>query len=242
MRPESPAPSADTPSTDAAGAATASTDTAPSPLIDVVILAGGTARRLGGHSKPAVVARGARLLDHLLEGLAQLRREGLPLRRICVVAPSKLALPDGVVRALEDPPLGGPVAGIAAGIHGLAETGGAELDGGAALTAVLACDAPQSWRALPRLADALSLPTDLSSATQGAVIRSDKQVQYLLGLYRTDALAQVVAPGGRALRDVPVRRILGSLNLTHLPAAGAEAHDLDTWEEVRAWDRGAPTA
>jgi len=40
--------------------------------VDVVVLAGGTGRRLGGASKPDVVARGARLLDHVLTGLAAL--------------------------------------------------------------------------------------------------------------------------------------------------------------------------
>ena len=34
--------------------------------LDVLVLAGGTGRRLGGASKPDVVARGARLLDHVL--------------------------------------------------------------------------------------------------------------------------------------------------------------------------------
>ena len=205
-------------------------EAAGAPAIDVVILAGGTARRLGGVSKAEVVARGARLLDHLLAGLAGLAglgREGLFLRRVCVVAPPRLVLPDGVLRALEDPPLGGPVAGIAAGVERLA------LEGGAELTAVLACDAPQSWRALPRLVGGLP------SWAQGAVLREGEHVQYLLGLYRTPALAGAVAPDGRALRDVPVRRVLGGLDLAHLTASGQEAHDLDTWEEVRAWDRGA---
>lgn len=216
-----------TPDTGASGGATTSSPAAGSPAIDVVILAGGTARRLGGVSKAEVVARGARLLDHLLTGLAELGREGLVLRRVCVVAPPGLVLPDGVLRALEDPPLGGPVAGIAAGVERLARGGGAEL------TAVLACDAPQSWRALPRLV------RGLPSWAQGAVIRKGEHVQYLVGLYRTPALAGAVAPDGRARRDVPVRRVLGSLDLAHLAAKGQEAHDLDTWEEVRAWDLGA---
>ena len=34
--------------------------------LDVLVLAGGTGRRLGGVSKPDVFARGARLLDHVL--------------------------------------------------------------------------------------------------------------------------------------------------------------------------------
>lgn len=106
--------------------------------VDVVVLAGGTGRRLGGASKPDVVARGARLLDHVLTGLAALSgpsRSSCPAGsagrvgrsgpsgagaprpgRVVVVAPERVALPPGVLRALEDPPLGGPVAGIAAGV------------------------------------------------------------------------------------------------------------------------------
>ena len=114
--------------------------------IDVVVLAGGTGRRLGGASKPDVVARGARLLDHVLTGLAALSgpsRSSCPAGsagrvgrsgpsgagaprpgRVVVVAPERVALPPGVLRALEDPPLGGPVAGIAAGLARLAEFSG----------------------------------------------------------------------------------------------------------------------
>ena len=55
-------------------------------VVDVVVLAGGTGRRLGGAVKPDVVARGARLLDHVLAGLERLRDRGLPLGHVCVVA------------------------------------------------------------------------------------------------------------------------------------------------------------
>ena len=41
-------------------------------VVDVVVLAGGTGRRLGGAVKPDVVARGTRLLDHVLAGLCLL--------------------------------------------------------------------------------------------------------------------------------------------------------------------------
>lgn len=203
------------------------------PRIDVVVLAGGTAARLGGVSKADVVARGARLLDHLLAGLADLGGEGLALGRVCVVAPPRVALPDGVLRALEDPPLGGPVAGIAAGLARL------ERQGPAALTAVLTCDAPESWRALPVLAGRLAAQgpgAAVSGEAVGAVVRDGDHWQYLLGLYRTRALAAAVAPGGAALRDVAVRRALGALDVVAVPLAGPEARDLDTWEEIRAWD------
>ena len=92
--------------------------------LDVLVLAGGTGRRLGGASKPDVVARGARLLDHVLNGVAAVRSP-LGGGRSVVVAPAGVEVPDGVLRALEDPPFGGPVAGIAAGLARLsAEPGG----------------------------------------------------------------------------------------------------------------------
>ena len=74
--------------------------------VDVVVLAGGTGRRLGGASKPDVVARGARLLDHVLAGLKELSGRGGPAEppgaagprpgRVVVVAPEGVALPAGV--------------------------------------------------------------------------------------------------------------------------------------------------
>ena len=229
--------------------------------VDVVVLAGGTGRRLGGASKPDVVARGARLLDHVLAGLASLTGPTGPMMgpagptvpepseswapaagRVVVVAPGGVALPAGVLRALEDPPLGGPVAGIAAGLARLGRRPG---PGPAALTAVVTCDAPESWRALPVLVPAAvrSIAGDPGSPEgpgDGACALEGDRVQYLLGVYRTAALARCAAPGGVALRDVSVRRALGGLAVAHVDLGDlrAAARDLDTWEDVRAWDRG----
>lgn len=218
--------------------------------VDVVVLAGGTGRRLGGASKPDVVARGARLLDHVLAGLREVSGRGGPAEppgaagprtgRVVVVAPEGVALPVGVLRALEDPPLGGPVAGIAAGLARLARAPGptASAPAPAALTAVVTCDAPESWRALPALIAAASQGAD------GACAREGDHVQYLLGVYRTAALTRCAAPEGTALRDVSVRRALGGLEVVRVDLGGlrAAARDLDTWEDVRAWDRAGGAA
>ena len=241
--------------------------------LDVVVLAGGTGRRLGGASKPDVVARGARLLDHVLAGLSGLTDLAEPasgaeptgrsapekrspavatvatVGRVVVVAPAEVALPAGILRALEDPPLGGPVAGIAAGLARLAEFSGSSGSPGspgraapaahaaapAELTAVVTCDAPESGRALPALVAAARNAQD----ADGACALDGDHVQYLLGVYRTAALTQCVAPGGAALRDVSVRRALGGLSVVHvdLGELRSAARDLDTWEDVRAWDR-----
>ncbi|WP_208320611.1 NTP transferase domain-containing protein [Actinomyces sp. ZJ308] len=200
--------------------------------MDVVVLAGGTGRRLDGASKPDVVAHGARLLDHVLAGLEQLRGQDLLLGRVCVVAPERVTLPDGVLRALEDPPLGGPVAGIAAGLARLSRGEPAAGPAG-----VLTCDAPSSWRALPALAEALR---DGEPELDGVCARGDGHAQYLLGLYRRQALYEAVAPGGTPRRDTAVRRVLGSLRVTALPVPQGVVRDLDTWAEVRAWDSRMP--
>ena len=195
-------------------------------VADVVVLAGGTGARLDGASKPDVVARGARLLDHVLAGLERLRERGLPLGRVCVVAPAEVALPGGVLRALEDPPLGGPVAGIGAGLDVLGRSGPV-----AGLTVILTCDAPLSWQALPALHRAQAGP-DLD----GVCARDGEHTQYLLGLYRRRALAAAVAPDGAPLRDTAVRRALGTLRVTAIPTARDVVRDLDTWAEVHSWD------
>ena len=201
-------------------------------VADVVVLAGGTGRRLGGASKPDVVVRGARLLDHVLAGVERLREQGLALGRVCVVAPAEVALPGNVLRALEDPPLGGPVAGIAAGLELLGRCVPV-----AGLTGILTCDAPSSWRALPSLIEALR---QSEPGTDGVCARDGDHTQYLLGLYRRAALAAAVAPGGVPLRDVAVRRVLRALRVRAIPAARDVVRDLDTWAEVRAWDTDAP--
>ena len=201
-------------------------------VVDVVVLAGGTGRRLGGAVKPDVVARGTRLLDHVLAGLEQLRDRGLPLGHVCVVAPAAVDLPTGVLRALEDPPLGGPVAGIAAGLESLDQCGPT-----AGLIGLLTCDAPSSWRALPGLIEALR---QSEPGADGVCARDDDHVQYLLGIYHRRALAAAVAPDGVPLRDTAVRRSLGRLRVTVIPVPHGVVRDLDTWAEVRAWDTDAP--
>ena len=199
-------------------------------VADVAVLAGGTGARLGGASKPDVVVRGARLLDHVLAGVERLREQGLALGRVCVVAPEEVALPGSVLRALEDPPLGGPVAGIAAGLELLGRCVPV-----AGLTGILTCDAPFSWQVLPALHHALA---KAGPELDGVCARDGEHTQYLLGLYRRRALAAAVAPGGVPLRDTAVRRALRPLRIAALPVSRDVVRDLDTWAEVRAWDAG----
>ena len=107
-------------------------------LAGVLVLAGGTAARMGGVSKPDVMVAGKRLLDH---ALAEISRTALRAR-IVVVAPPEVSVPPSVIRILEDPPFGGPLAGYAAGFHALT------IDEGA-LVAFMTCDAPTVGAIIP---------------------------------------------------------------------------------------------
>lgn len=82
------------------------------PGFDAIVLAGGAGRRLAGAVKPEVRVGGVALVDRALGAVAG-------AGRVVLVAPPELARA-GVLRTLEDPPLGGPVAGIRAGLTALA--------------------------------------------------------------------------------------------------------------------------
>lgn len=196
---------------------------------DAVVLAGGTGRRLGGALKPQVEVLGRRLLDHVLDATAG-------ASRIVVVAPDTVPVPGGVTRTLEDPPHGGPVAGITAGLRALGP--------GAPLVLLLACDLPGAATAVPRLlagAGPLLAPAGAAGErADGVVLRdSDGREQWLLGLYRRTALEAAAASlaAGRGLRGAPVRDLMRPLGLAALAAEGCEVRDIDTWADHAEYAR-----
>lgn len=80
---------------------------------DAVVLAGGAARRLGGTDKPAVTVGGRALIDRVLAACAGARTT------VVVSGPRTCARP--VVRVHEEPPGGGPVAALDAGLRHTAQ-------------------------------------------------------------------------------------------------------------------------
>lgn len=82
--------------------------TAGAPAFDALVLAGGSGRRLGGVDKPGLLVGSATLLDRVLGALAG-------ASTVVVVGPER-----PVVRpvrwAREEPPGGGPLAALAAGL------------------------------------------------------------------------------------------------------------------------------
>ena len=184
-----------------------------SPL-DAIVLAGGRGERLGGESKADLVLGGRRLLDHLYSNLCDIAgAHALELRDVVVVAPEDVAVPPGVARALEDPPDGGPAAGVAAGVAALRRDG---------LVAILTVDAPFSPLAIPALVAA--------AGEGGAAARSGEMTDYLLGVYPAEALRQL----DPTARNISARRYLSPLGPAVADVPELALADVDTWEDAEA--------
>lgn len=160
-----------------------------------VVLAGGSARRLGGRVKPAVPVAGVPMLHRVLAAVAS----GSP--RV-VVGPPELPLPAGTVQARERPPGAGPVAALSAGL--------AAVPAGTPWVALLAADLPlltaSAVTALHRAATA--------GSGDGAVfVDRVGHPQWLCGIWRSAALAEVVADAAPA---AALRAVLGGLDVVEL--------------------------
>jgi molybdopterin-guanine dinucleotide biosynthesis protein A len=155
------------------------------PPFAAVVLAGGRAARLGGQAKPQLEVGGRSMLAAVLDAL-----DGAAPR--VVVGPPQ-PVPAGVLLVREEPPGGGPVPALAAG---LAAVGDAEV------VAVLAADLPFVTADL-----VTALRTRLTG--EGVLVVDDAgRDQLLLGVWRTEALRR--AAGG-ARPHSPLRALLAPL-------------------------------
>jgi molybdopterin-guanine dinucleotide biosynthesis protein A len=186
-----------------------------------VVLTGGAARRMGGTDKPARSVAGRPMRERVLAAVA-----GADPR--VVVGPS-VGLPPGVRATREDPPGGGPVAAIGAGL--------ALLVPGPPSTALLAADLPLlTGPAVRALVDGLS-----ASATDGLVyVDGDGRRQLLCGVWRTAALRSALdrlrlARGG-TLAGASMRALVAELTVAELTWTGSGPppwFDCDTDDDVR---------
>jgi molybdenum cofactor guanylyltransferase len=189
--------------------------------VAVVALAGGASRRWGGRDKTAVLLGGRTVLEHAVASLVAGAGVGLP--DAVVVAPPDHAARAGLPGArwvLEEPPGGGPVAGLAAALPGLPD-----------VAAVGAGDAPFAGDAVPSLLRALSDDVDAAIGVDAA-----GRDQLLLGVYRVAALRAALAlvgePGGARLRDV-----VAGLRVARIPVDARAALDLDSPEDLATAER-----
>ncbi|KUO00112.1 NTP transferase domain-containing protein [Streptomyces caeruleatus] len=180
---------------------------------DAVVLAGGVARRLGGVDKPGVRVGGRPLLDRVLAACADARST------VVVAEPRPTAR--AVTWAREDPPGGGPLAALGAGLrHTTAEQ-----------VVVLSADLPfLDERTVRRLLAALG-----TSGADGALLTdADGRDQPLVAAYRAPVLRRELAALTRendGLTGLPLRRLTGALGLTRVPDPVA-SFDCDTWDDI----------
>ncbi|WP_030993393.1 DUF6457 domain-containing protein [Streptomyces sp. NRRL S-1813] len=207
---------------------------------DTIVLAGGAARRLGGADKPSLSVGGRPLLDRVLAAC--------PDAAITVVVGPRRPATRAVVHALEDPPGGGPLAALDAGLrHTTAPT-----------VLVLSADLPFLTAATVRcLLEAATrtdgaaapgggsvphvgrAPRDGGTPRDGAMLQdASGRDQPLVAAYRAEPLrrelARVRAEHG-TLAGLPLRALMAGLLLERVPDATTTASfDCDTWEDISA--------
>jgi molybdenum cofactor guanylyltransferase len=183
----------------------------PLPPFAAIVLAGGRAARLGGQPKPQLDVGGRSMLSTVLAAV-----EGAAPR--VVVGPPQ-PVPVGVLLVREEPPGGGPVPALAAGLAAVGDT---------QVVAVLAADLP-------------FVTTDLLTALRerltgdGVLVVDDTgRDQLLLGVWRTAVLRTAVT-GARA--HTPLRVVLSPLAVRRYrppttPGVPAPWTDCDTPAEL----------
>lgn len=188
------------------------------PALSVIILAGGRSTRMGT-DKAQVRVEGIRLIDAMLSSLSSL--SSLPTTPI-VVSPFDLGLSPEIPTVSENPPFGGPVAGIAAGLaHAQTHCSEAEL------VAIVAVDAPRSAEALPVLL--MALEAELTTAAAVAV-DNEGFMQPLCAVWRKQALLGAIEKVGT--HDVPAKALYTAAgSVLKCKTKGAE-RDYDTPEEL----------
>ena len=190
------------------------------PEVAAIVVGGGGGQRLGGVSKPDLVLGGVRLIDRVCAALTGACGAG------CVaVVPPAVRVPDGVARTLEDPPGGGPLAGIDAGLSAL------NLGEGG-LAVVVSVDAPGVGEFVPLL-----LAEPLGEAADGRIVRGGEPEpfdQYLMGVYRVASLRRAIDEAVAALGSV--RGVLRSLALERVEVDALACRDVDTPEDLAWWE------
>lgn len=172
-----------------------------------IVVAGGSAGRLSGVDKPALSVGGKPLLARAIHALAG-------AERVVAVGPRRPGF--DVVWTREPVPGTGPVAALAAGL--------AFVPDDVEAVAVLAADLPGVRRStVDRLVAAIG-------DGEGAVlVDAGGARQWLLGAWRVAALRAALP---EQVENAALRRVLGGLSVTEVPAEPGEADDIDTPEDL----------
>lgn len=179
---------------------------------DGIVLAGGGSVRLG-QDKTRVKVAGRAALDRVLTALAG-------AGQVVVVGPRRPVHAPGVALrwTREDPPGGGPAAGVAAAVTLVRQP----------WVVVLAGDLPLvSTATVGRLLD---LATVDSAAGGAVLVDADGRRQHLTVALRTARLRERAAQ--RDWRGAAMWSLLDGLVLVEVPAVGSETLDLDEPDDV----------
>lgn len=197
------------------------------PVLDAVVLAGGRSSRLGGTPKSGLRLDDLSLLDRTLATVAQ--------ARLIVVVGDVACCPSSVLQTREDPPFGGPAAGIGAGLAALAEAGDRRSD----YTVVLACDMPAVAASVDCLLRVLteSHGDDRLHADDPdgyIAVAEDGRHQPLVAIYDTAALTRAVAraKSGSGLNGASVFGLISGLDLKPVAVPPGSTEDVDTWQDA----------
>ena len=179
------------------------------------MLAGGTGARMGGADKASIEIDGVTLLERSLAATISAVE--------VVVVGAQVPTSRPVTWTAEDPPRGGPAAGLLAGLDRFLVTPD--------LVVVLAVDMPKvNAGTVARLTWAV----EADPATDGAVLADgDGRRQPLAAVYRHSALSSARPPSLEQQHGLPMRLLVDPLRLAEVPVVGDEARDVDTWAELR---------
>ena len=187
--------------------------------LGAVILTGGTAARMDGIDKASIEVGGVTLLERALAATLQAVE--------VVVVGQEVPTSRTVTWTREEPPLGGPAAGILAGIDRFLRAPD--------LVCVLAVDMPKvNSGTVARLTWAVEGDPDVDGAV---LVDAEGQRQTLAGVYRTASLQSARPDAREQEHGLPVRRLVGLLRLAEVPVVGEEAFDIDSWKDLRHLDQ-----
>lgn len=177
-----------------------------------VILTGGTAARMDGVDKASLEYAGRSLLEHALAAVSAAVE--------VIVAGESVPTSRPVTFVREEPPMGGPAAGLLAGRDATAAR--------PRFLAVLAVDMPR--------VNAATFERLLAAAAgrDGAFLADHDGRRQLVGVLDVAALD---AARPDEVHGLPLHRLLAPLDLASVTGLPGEAADVDTWADLR--DLGA---
>lgn len=182
-----------------------------------IVLSGGRSARMG-RPKHALVRDGVTLLEIALSACPG-------ARPVVLVGPVSLRAelngppqPEHLVVTREDPPGGGPCAGLAAGIE--------RVPAGVEWVQLLTCDLPRA----PEVVAALAAVEPPHGAAAVVATDSSGWPQLLCGRYRAAPLRAALAG---EVRDRSARRVLGDLVRQEIPLEDVLLADVDDPDAAR---------